>query len=588
MSTTRSLYTYEPLKSRSIRLLKILPDLYGNPIGLTLKAVHLDVTDPYDAVSYTWGSDAWKHDVWVDGRVLRIRENIWLFLKHCRDNIANHDTWLWIDSICIDQANVAEKNQQVPLMSHIFGNAQHVLVWLGETAASCTIADRAAKWAAEHKEMDWNEFLDQELSPALSARAHIVQGDIAQILRNEYWQRTWIIQEVMLAQQAYIISGTSAIEMNALRAMYGGQRYLRGHNAPCDSLWDHCRRVIVHYNASTPAKRSLDVLVQIFGSQNCTNPKDRIYGLLGIVEHGEDFPVNYSAPNEQVILQAMHHIQRYSEHNMKEERRMHITLPAVNDLMDALVLDDEDVINYIRTSTNELADPFQEMTFFLRMTLIACYSRCSSTCDGHFRTYKDEEYLNFQCLERKALNSTALGHGSLPQDALYEFSFNGTKPTIWLDVRSTERISIHSIVHAQSFGEVDDGSIFGWHDIRPGEEPEIGVIQIFNAPYALSSSWEANLNHKGLAWNAIQVHGIQEISIPCSAEDLIELASFCKRASRLSLPYHVKQRLGDELLEQLDPGVKCLNSSENLMADSLDYSFASMPCTPVGIYRLGA
>lgn len=37
---------------------------------------------------------------------------------------------LWVDAICIDQGNIAEKNTQVPLMSTIYSHAA-VLVWLG-------------------------------------------------------------------------------------------------------------------------------------------------------------------------------------------------------------------------------------------------------------------------------------------------------------------------------------------------------------------------------------------------------------------------------------------------------------------------
>jgi hypothetical protein len=39
---------------------------------------------------------------------------------------------LWIDSICIDQTNVAEKNVQVALMGEIYKGADQVVVWLGE------------------------------------------------------------------------------------------------------------------------------------------------------------------------------------------------------------------------------------------------------------------------------------------------------------------------------------------------------------------------------------------------------------------------------------------------------------------------
>jgi hypothetical protein len=39
--------------------------------------------------------------------------------------------YLWIDSICIDQANSAEKGHQVSIMSQIYETAENVAVYLG-------------------------------------------------------------------------------------------------------------------------------------------------------------------------------------------------------------------------------------------------------------------------------------------------------------------------------------------------------------------------------------------------------------------------------------------------------------------------
>jgi hypothetical protein len=39
---------------------------------------------------------------------------------------------LWMDSVCIDQQSVEEKNVQVAMMGRIFATARRVVVWLGE------------------------------------------------------------------------------------------------------------------------------------------------------------------------------------------------------------------------------------------------------------------------------------------------------------------------------------------------------------------------------------------------------------------------------------------------------------------------
>ncbi len=41
---------------------------------------------------------------------------------------------VWIDAICIDQANIDERSKQVLRMGRIFQQADRVLVWLGDDA----------------------------------------------------------------------------------------------------------------------------------------------------------------------------------------------------------------------------------------------------------------------------------------------------------------------------------------------------------------------------------------------------------------------------------------------------------------------
>jgi hypothetical protein len=40
---------------------------------------------------------------------------------------------LWVDALCINQANLGEKNHQVALMAQIYSRADKVLVYLGES-----------------------------------------------------------------------------------------------------------------------------------------------------------------------------------------------------------------------------------------------------------------------------------------------------------------------------------------------------------------------------------------------------------------------------------------------------------------------
>ncbi|PYI13974.1 hypothetical protein BO99DRAFT_371226, partial [Aspergillus violaceofuscus CBS 115571] len=83
----------------------------------------------YEALSYVWGSDRRPNSVYVDGNPLPITSNLQAALRRLRRQSKNRK--LWVDAICINQANRQEKNVQIRLMRRIYAEASRVLVWLG-------------------------------------------------------------------------------------------------------------------------------------------------------------------------------------------------------------------------------------------------------------------------------------------------------------------------------------------------------------------------------------------------------------------------------------------------------------------------
>lgn len=66
----------------------------------------------------------------VDGQRLWTTENLYIALQYLRSR--DQDRILWIDAICINQSDLAEKNQQVLEMGKIFSHAARVMFWLGK------------------------------------------------------------------------------------------------------------------------------------------------------------------------------------------------------------------------------------------------------------------------------------------------------------------------------------------------------------------------------------------------------------------------------------------------------------------------
>ncbi|KAF2147007.1 uncharacterized protein K452DRAFT_218122, partial [Aplosporella prunicola CBS 121167] len=125
-------YQYEPLPGtdqKHIRLLQLLPGCEEDPVRCSIQAEHIDNVPRYEAVSYVWGDRSDTAEVLCHGMPLSVPANLVDALQRFRKK--TDPRMLWADAICIDQKNIKERGEQVPLMGKIFEGAKRVLVWLG-------------------------------------------------------------------------------------------------------------------------------------------------------------------------------------------------------------------------------------------------------------------------------------------------------------------------------------------------------------------------------------------------------------------------------------------------------------------------
>jgi hypothetical protein len=121
---------YEPLQGpHAFRLLDLLPGLGDQPICCTLTTNNLALRPEYYALSNTWGSDDSPVWIQVNGLPILIQNNLHNFLLRLR--LEDRPRRIWVDSICINQKDNADKSVSIPLMKEIYTVAQSVLVWLG-------------------------------------------------------------------------------------------------------------------------------------------------------------------------------------------------------------------------------------------------------------------------------------------------------------------------------------------------------------------------------------------------------------------------------------------------------------------------
>lgn len=189
------------LPGGSVRLLQLLPHQDENSRLecrlVTFPLLDRGISHPYEALSYVWGSEDNKRPIHIgDNDELLITANLYAALRHLRYCFV--ERILWVDAICINQADDDEKGQQVQVMAKIYAKASRVVVWLGETANNSDQALEAIRMAAENQ---YKNSTYQLVSPAPpDEKPGISSSDgtnqdadaILALLHREWFRRIWV------------------------------------------------------------------------------------------------------------------------------------------------------------------------------------------------------------------------------------------------------------------------------------------------------------------------------------------------------------------------------------------------------------
>lgn len=180
-----------------------------------VKLIHIELGKgtPFSALSYVWGTEIDSAPLSCDGGTIRITENLGQALRHLQ--IESEMRYLWIDALCIDQDNIAERNQQVTLMKDIYGTAKEVLVWLGPDpeGQADSIFDGIGMLLSRVMES-----FEMGLEPEhiLSGRDLELIKKTIPVFRFDWFTRTWTIQEAGLAGTPTAVWGKSTIDLNKI------------------------------------------------------------------------------------------------------------------------------------------------------------------------------------------------------------------------------------------------------------------------------------------------------------------------------------------------------------------------------------
>lgn len=197
---------YSPLRldSRQIRIAYIMKGSRDDPIEVNLLRTSLDALPSYEALSYVWGKDQSSGKLTLNGQCIKITPNLQGALVQLRSS--TEDRLTWIDAICINQEDPKERSKQVQLMREIYFNARRVIVWLGKEAEDTRAGVEFLKAPEVHPSL--KEHAADVLRTASSDLTAILNGLGELLLNRPYWNRLWVVQEVMCAKDLVVHCGS--------------------------------------------------------------------------------------------------------------------------------------------------------------------------------------------------------------------------------------------------------------------------------------------------------------------------------------------------------------------------------------------
>ena len=265
----------------------------------------------FEALSYAWGNTRETKTIYVDGVFKSVPRNLEEALRALRDLEETFSGMCyWVDSLCIDQENIEERNEQVKRMKEIYSQARAVIVWLGQEEEMDRVADQMMRelcHGAGNTPQPPSSFLLNEW-PALFAFA-----------QKPYWNRCWIIQELAMNHNStlFLCGGfkltRKMIQMGAgwslasfeLSGNGNEQLGLKLQLSPCDMA-----ERMGHLIDLTPENDigiNLNSLLDLVRRADATDERDKIYSILGLLRPAISAGVipNYTLSLQQVYTNFM-------------------------------------------------------------------------------------------------------------------------------------------------------------------------------------------------------------------------------------------------------------------------------------------
>ncbi|QPC70356.1 hypothetical protein HYE68_001108 [Fusarium pseudograminearum] len=317
-------YHYQPLMmENSTRIIELYPGIPGDILEFELEEAPLFSETPFEALSYEWQEKHGTIPVQCDGQKIFITPNCKAAMEKLR--LRDKSRYLWIDAICINQANDQERNQQVSIMGDIYRAAQRVVMWLGEETEPIKAAFEMLPTVAKAQCMLLLQ-VTGELPGGVSTegiddpekmldsmfKEQSVMDAFRDLMQRTYWTRAWILPEIVIAgSRGIVMCGTQSCRWTTLQVGMPIYEYCNFGQPP------------VVFNSGLAGDLGPEVemlfenVVFVLHTLEATDPRDKIFASLGLVSQGRrtigkklvEAPVaDYTMSVQQVFIHAARYL----------------------------------------------------------------------------------------------------------------------------------------------------------------------------------------------------------------------------------------------------------------------------------------
>ncbi|KYG13734.1 hypothetical protein FVEG_17686 [Fusarium verticillioides 7600] len=289
-----------------------------------------EISKKYCTISYCAGSAEDIKPILLQGIEFNVFANLDCAL---RETLAYWSTInaefacvLWVDQICINQYNDAERSHQVKFMKEIYLNSGGTFICLS-TAEADKPGPNALSWFSQR---DVHELTLRHSSDITLADYVNGWNAFYNLIECPWWSRAWIRQEFACSEIAIFLYQKEALQFSELEWLQAlcnldlhstihprVDRFYGPLPSPVEiekemeslterqiSAWESCRTAMdllfqrsVFENDSLEYNMDIKKLAMLALDSKATDPRDKIFCQLGLAHRGYNIMPNYSKSN---------------------------------------------------------------------------------------------------------------------------------------------------------------------------------------------------------------------------------------------------------------------------------------------------